>query len=385
MYRKTYIKINEQTLTDNVSEITSTYPEYQYYFGVVKGNAYGHGMHIVNALIKGGVNYLAVATLEEAAAIREFNTEIPILCLEPIDLEHLEDIIKLNVTLTVDSLAYFKELNEAAPKEQINVHIKLDTGMNRLGIKDKDELDTLYLLDRHENVFIEGIYTHLATSGVNDEYYDIQMEKFLFLTRNIDLSLIPIVHVGRSLILVHHKKPDFVNGVRLGICMYGFSQSLSMPTGIRKFKRDLLLKFKHISPSILQNSLKLKTAFSLHSTVLSVKRVKKGEFVGYGAAFKAKEDMNVATVAIGYYDGMNAALGKVIVNGKVCPILGELCMDMTLIKVPNSTAVGDDVEIFGEKITVRQAARNAHSSAYKMLTGITSRVPRVYGDEEYYL
>ena len=385
MYRKTYVKINEQTLTENISEIVSKYPEYNYYFGVVKGNAYGHGMHVVNALIEGGVNYLAVATLEEALAVREFNSDIPILCLEPISLDFLDTVIQYNVSLTVDSLDYFLRLNETALQKKVNVHIKLDTGMNRIGIKDKSELESLFHSARHHNVFVEGIYTHLATGGINDPYYEEQMNTFCKLTENIDLTQIPIIHVGRSLILVHHKKPDFVNGIRLGICMYGFAQSIPEPTGLHKLKRKALLFFKHISPAILQNDLKLNTAYSLYSTVISVKKLNKGEFVGYGAAFKATEDMTVATIAIGYYDGMNAALGKVLVNGAECPILGELCMDMTHIKVPENTSVGDTVEIFGNKIGVRQAARTAGTSAYRLLTGITSRVPRIYGDQEYYL
>ncbi len=385
MYRKTYVKINEQTLTENISEIASKYPEYEYYFGVVKGNAYGHGMHIVNALIDGGVNYLAVATLEEAIAVRQFNTDIPILCLEPIPLGFLDTVIQYNVSLTVDSLDCFLMLNEAAPSKKIKVHIKLDTGMNRIGIKDKSELEALFRTTRHPNVFVEGIYTHLATAGINDPYYEQQLNTFCKLTENIDLTQIAIIHMGRSLILVHHKKPDFVNGIRLGICMYGFSQSIPEPIGLHKLKRKAMLYFKHISPAILQNDLRLNTTYSLYSTVISVKKLKKGEFVGYGATFKANEDMTVATIAIGYYDGMSTALGKVMVNGAECPIIGEICMDMTHIKVPEDTAVGDTVEIFGNKISVRQAANAAGISAYRLLTSITSRVPRIYGDEEYYL
>lgn len=385
MYRKTYVKIDESVLFENVRNICENYPEYKYYFGVVKGNAYGHGMHIVNSLIKGGVNYLAVATLEEAEKIRKYNIEIPILCLEPISLEFIEEILRLNITLTVDSLDYFKELNELSFENTLRVHIKLDTGMNRLGIKDKQEVDALFSLQKRDNIIIEGIYTHLATSGINDPYYDIQMQNFKEITRDIDLTKIPIVHIGRSLILVHHKKEYFVNGVRMGICMYGFSQSLPEPTGIKKIKRDFLCKLKNISPSILSNTLKLKTAFSLYSTVLSVKKVKKGEFVGYGATYKAESDMTIATIAIGYYDGMKKGFKHVMLNSHRCEILGELCMDMTAIKVPPDTRVGDTVEIYGDKIPVRIAARNASSSAYRVLTDITCRVPRVYGEEEIYL
>ncbi len=385
LYRNTYAEINEEILHANVCEIVKNYPEYKYYFGVVKGNAYGHGMHIVNSLIKGGVNYLAVATLEEAIKVREFNVDIPILCLEPISLEFIEDIIKYNVSITVTSLDYFKALNEITPEKQIKIHIKLDTGMNRLGIKEKDELDKLFSINAHQNVFIEGIYTHLATAGINDFWLEKQIENFKKLTANIDLSSIPIVHLGRSITLVHHKKPDFVNGVRLGICMYGFSQSIPEPSGLHKIKRNIMLKLGRIPDAVLQNNLKLKTAFTLYSTVIDVKKIKKGEFVGYGAGFIANSDMSVATVAIGYYDGVNKAIKNVIVNGKKCEILGDLCMDMTHIAVPENTAIGDKVEFFGDKISIKEASRNAGTSAYKILTGITSRVPRIYNQEEYYI
>ncbi len=385
MYRNTYVKIDEEKLCGNVKEITSRYPEYKYYFGVVKGNAYGHGMYVVNSLIRGGVNYLAVATMEEAVKVREFNGEIPILCLEPISLSFLEDVIRCKITLTVDSLSYFNELNALSPKEKVKVHIKLDTGMNRLGIKEREEVEALFSAPRHENVEIEGIYTHLATSGTSDFFYEKQMRKFSELTENIDLNQIPIVHTGRSLTLVHQKKPSFVNGVRLGICLYGFSQSIPEPQGLRKLKRDLLIKLGKIPDAVLQNSLKLQTAFSLYSSVISVKKVKKGEFVGYGASFIARRDMNVATLAIGYYDGMRDSMKHVFLGGKKCPILGSLCMDMTHIEVPEGVCVGDLAEIFGENISLRHAAREAGVSAYKLLTGITSRVPRLYGEEEYYL
>lgn len=382
MYRKTYAAVNERTLTENVRELVSHYPEYQTYFGVVKGNAYGHGFRVVNALLAGGVNYLAVSSLEEALCVREFNREVPILCLEPVDLQFLDVVIANRITLTVHSADYFRALNQAAPQEKVRVHVKLDTGMNRLGLKTKDEVDTLFsVLDRHENVLIEGIYTHLATTGILDPYYDQQMKKFERLTENIDLSLIPIVHVGRSTTLVHHKKPDFVNGVRMGICMYGFSQSMPVPTGWRKLKRELTLKFKGISPAILQNDLNLKTALSLHSAVLQVKDVKKGEFIGYGANARADEDLTVAILGIGYYDGMDARIGSVRLNGKDCPIWGDICMDMTAVKAPKGTREGDLAEIFGETVSVRKIAQKLGTNAYHVLTGVTTRVERVYTED----
>jgi alanine racemase len=137
--------------------------------------------------------------------------------------------------------------------------------------------------------------------------------------------------------------------------------------------------------AILENSLKLQTAFSLYSEVVAVKKVKKGEFVGYGASFVAESDMNIATLAIGYYDGMKDSMKYVFIGGKMCRIVGSLCMDMTHVEVPEGTSAGDVAEIFGENISVLKVARNAGTSAYKLLTGITSRVPRCYGEEEFYL
>ncbi len=375
MYRKTYAKINETVLTENVLKIRAAYPDFKYYFGVVKGNAYGHGFHIVNALIAGGINYLAVATADEALVVRQIAPEIPILCLEPTDPDFWDVAAKQHITLTVDSLALYQKLCETA-SEPVKIHIKLDTGMNRLGIKDADELKAI-LNTPCEKVMVEGLYTHFATGGTNDPYYDRQIAHFKELTKDIDLAAIPIVHADRSLTLVRHGKTDFTNGVRLGIVMYGFAQSIPAPTGLRKLKHDLLLKKQGISPCRFRNDLDLKTALSLYSTVLAVKSVKKGEFVGYGADWFAVKDTVVATVAIGYYDGMKN-FGRVCIGGKDRAILGELCMDMITVEVDRSVQVGDTVEIFGNEIPIRSAAANAGTSAYKVLTGITDRVERFY-------
>lgn len=379
MYRNTFVSVNKTVLKENVHNITKNYDEYKYFFGVVKGDAYGHGFEVIDALIEGGVNYLAVATPDEAEKVREINKDIPLLCLEPISENAYDFFCENNITFTIDSLDGAKNINGYSFKKNIKVHLKLDTGMNRLGFKKDEELLEAYsILKANENIEIEGIYTHLATSGVNDVYYDRQIANFEKLTKDIDLKKIPIVHIGRSIILVHHQKPDFVNGVRLGICMYGFSGSLPEPAGIRKIKRTLLLKRKGISESILSNDLDLKTAFSLYSEVISVKEVKKGEFVGYGANFTTTEDMTVATLSIGYFDGMSKKLKNVIINGEKCEIIGEICMDMTSVRVPKTVKCGDKAEIFGDKISIRAAANNLGVNAYKVFTSISHRVPRIY-------
>ncbi len=384
MFRKTFCSINEKNLCENVANIRKNYGDYKYCIAVVKGNAYGHGMQVVNALAEGGADYIAVATLEEALKVRKYNGDISLLCLEPICAEGLKTASDNNVTLTVSSLMVLDQVINSGL--QFKIHLKLDTGMHRLGFDNPSDVKSAFdSISKNDNLQLEGIYTHLATSGINDAWYDRQIDRFKRLTDGIDLSAVPMVHIDRSITLVHHKKAEFVNGMRLGICMYGFAQSMATPTGLAKLKRALKMCGKQISQPIFENSLKLKTAMSLYSEIIEIKRVKKGDFVGYGAAFVADCDMNVATVAIGYYDGMNARFGAVYCGEEECPIIGELCMDMTFIKVSDNVKVGDKVEIFGDKISVRKAAAKSGLSAYRLLTGITSRVPRVMNGKEYEL
>lgn len=381
MYRNTYVKIDNQVLTDNIKKITKKYNSYKYYIGVVKANAYGHGDYIVNDLIKGGINYLAVSSLEEAISIRKYNKEIPILVLEPISLDYLKDIEDNDITITIDSLDYTESLSKKKLQRKLKVHIKLDTGMNRLGLKYKDEVTKVVnLLKENKSINLEGIYTHIGTSGLTDIYYDKSIEKFKELTSDIDLKEIPIVHLNRSITLVHHQVYPFETGVRLGIIMYGFSQSIPNPTGLRKLKRDLLVKKLGISESILSNNLDLHTAFSLYSEVISLRKVTKGEYVGYGANYIAPEDIIVATIPIGYNDGIQQSMKYVSINNKLYEIVGDICMDMITVKVDENIKLYDKVEIFGNNISIKDVSRRTNSNAYHLLTGITTRVPRLYSD-----
>ena len=382
MYRKTYALIDENILKDNIEEIKNKYSDYKYYIGVVKNNAYGHGMHVVNSLIEGGINYLAVSSLEEAMMVRKYNRKIPILCLEVIDLDYIYDCINNNVTITVESLDYLEKLDKIKLDYEVKIHLKLNTGMNRLGIKDKKEVNKcVEIINKNKKLLLEGIYTHLATSGISDKYYDDQITKFENLTKDIDLSKIPIVHLGRSLTLVNHDKLPFVNGIRLGIIMYGFSQSItpdkSIKGRLREIKRKHLIKKYNISKTSLQNDLKLNTAFSLYSTVMSIKKVNKDEFVGYGALYFATTDINVAVIPIGYADGITKKYKYVSINNNKYEIIAD-SMDMLMVSVDKSVKVKDKVEIFGDKISIKEASKANGVNSYKLFNMITTRVPRVH-------
>ncbi len=381
MYRKTWAEIDTEVLEKNAREITEKYKDYSYHIGVVKAGAYGHGFGAIHALIRGGINYLAVATPEEALAVREENRSIPVLILEPYIRrpEVVEIALKNDLTLTVDSLADAARLAGTPLPSPLKVHLKLDCGMNRLGIKRKEEVEeAVSLLSGKENLILEGIFTHFATGGILDPYYDKSLATFRHLTEGIDLKKIPIVHINRSITLVHHEKLEFETGTRHGILLYGFSQSIPEPKGLRRLKRLLTLKRLGISPCILENDLKLETAFSLFGEVISIREVKKGERIGYGAQGVAPEDQRIATLSIGYHDGVDSSLGEVFIGQKRYPIVGSACMDMITILVDGSVSVGDVAELFGKNISVSQAARKSGVNAYRLLTGIGPRVPRVY-------
>lgn len=381
MQRKTYALINGDTLTQNVLEIKKQYPDYEYYFGVVKNNAYHHGMKCVLDLIRGGVNYLAVSSLEEALQVRKYTSDTPILCLEPIDLEYLLDAINNEITVTIDSLEYAKEVVKLDLFDLLKVHLAVDSGMKRLGFTtSKDFKEAYNLLRENPHVLVEGVFSHFATSGIMDPYWDKQVDTFLEITKDISLEEIPIVHFGRSLTLVNHEKLPFCNGIRLGIILYGFAQNMpdghSLKSKFRIMKRRFLQKKYHCSETRLTNSLQLKTAMELYSTVMSVRKVHIGDVVGY-TTYKVKEEGYILTLPIGYADGVTRDFQEVYVKGKFLPIVAD-CMDMLLVFSPEKIAIGTEVEIFGAHIPISKVCFRIHTNAYHLFNQISHRVVRIH-------
>ena len=379
MYRKTYAVIDSEKLKRNTKEIIKKYNKYNYYIAVVKNNAYHHGIKIVNDLIEAGINYLAVSSLEEALEIRKINNEIPILVLEPISLDFIDDCQMNNITLMIEKLDDLKKLNDKKLTYSQKIHLKIDSGMNRLGFKEKSEInEAIKIIGENEKIILEGLFTHFATSGRNDSYYDQQLATF-------NLKDIPIIHIDRSLTFVSHKKPSFVTGLRLGIVLFGFNGSIKPTKNIKgklsNLKRQFVLKRNHISESILENHLKLETTFSLYSTVMSIRTVKKGEIVGYNGTYKAKKEERVATIPIGYADGVTKEFQNVAINGKKYKIIND-AMDMLSVLVDESVKIDDKVEIFGDTITIREVTTKLNINSYHLFNLISNRVPRIHKDKE---
>lgn len=370
--RNTYALINLKNLKHNIKEIKKYYNDYKYYIGVVKANAYGHGDIIAKSLEEAGLNYLAVSSLEEAISVRKY-TKLPILCFGYIDLKDIDLVIKNNITLSIISYEYYKELLKV--NKNIKVHLKINSGMNRFGINDQNQVKEIVDNLKNSKIELEGIYTHLATSGVSDPYYDYQIEKFKELTKLINLKEIPIVHIFNSLGLARHKKLPFTNGVRLGLMMYGFTYNIGKMSIKNKLKRRLKLHFLKVSKTILTNNLKLKKVLSLHSEVININKIKEGEFVGYNASYIAPYDTSIAVIPIGHADGITNNYKQVIINNKLYDIVG-LCMDYIMVKVDEKVKLHDKVDLINEQISVGMIA--GKDSPQHVLVSISNRVDRKY-------
>ena len=352
MYRNTYVQIDLQNIKENVQKIIKKYSNYKYYFGVVKADCYGHDdVKTVKAIIDGGCNYLCVATLEEALEIRKEIKDIPILCLGVILKDYIDVCKMKNITVTIPSLEYAKELkNENI--ENLKVHIKINTGMNRLGIKESEELKEVYKILEKKNANIEGVYTHIYEAS-DKQKYDIKIEKLEELLENIPKEKISIIHTSASEAMSNYNKIDDVNGCRLGIIMYGFTEN---------------------------KELDLKSTFSLKSQVIQINNLKPGETVGYNGKYIAKENEKIAVVSIGYADGiLRKNTGRtVFINEKEYKIVGNICMDMLFVKVDDTVKLYDTVEILKDIEHIESVAKYLDTIPYEIMCSIGKRVPRKY-------
>ena len=349
MYRNTYVEINLNNLEKNIKTLIKRYKDYKYYFGVVKADCYAHGMKCINKVIDAGCNYLAVATLDEALEIRKKFKNISILCLGIIDIKYLLLCLKNNITVTISSLDYLKSIKKNM--NNLKVHIKVNTGMNRLGVNNKDEFNEIFNLIKEKKMYLEGIYTHIYNT-YNKESSLNQFKLFEKITSNINLNEIPIIHVGASEVTEFYKKREYANGCRLGISMYG------------------LVDYKDIN---------FKSTFRLVSEVIQINNVENG-IVGYNGLYKVKEKEKIAIIPIGYADGIiRKNTGRyVFINDKKYKIVGNICMDMLFVKIDKSVKIHDKVEVIKDINHIKEIAEYLDTIPYEVICSISKRVPRIY-------
>ena len=348
--RNTYLQIDKNKIKENIKNIINKYSEYKYYFGVVKANCYGcdnDNLEITEAVIEAGCNYLAVATLEEAIKRRKKCKNIPILILGHTNKSYIQEAIKNDITVTIHSQ---ESLDEIIKQNLIGLkaHIKINTGMNRLGIS--QNLKQIYSKCLENNINIEGIYTHIYNANNKDDY-NKQISKFRNLLKQIDISKIEIIHIAASEALINYSKVKEANGCRLGIIMYGFSEKI-----------------------------KLKSPIKLYSEVVQINKLKKGETVGYNGIFKANKDTQIAVIPIGYADGIiRKNTGRsVYINNKEYKIVGNICMDMLFVEIDKEVKLYDKVEILKDNKHIQDIADYLETIPYEIICEIGNRVPRKY-------
>ena len=368
MYRQNQIIIDLDAIHHNYLLMKGQVPPDVRVMAVVKANAYGHGiLEVAKTIVDAGGNDLAVAIPEEGILLRDHGITANILVLGAATEVAAEVAVERELTLTVFEPSMVRALEEAAQTlgKPAYVHIKLDTGMNRIGLKTEGEADALALaLAQAPHVQATGIYTHFADAdhltdaGDVNAYTQQQLKEFETLRAHFDPS-IP-AHVSNSAMSLVAPEANF-NMIREGISLYGYPP---VPTG---------LDFRHV--------------LRWESEVVYVKELCAGCSIGYGCTYTTDHPMRIATVAVGYGDGYHRLMsnrGQMLVNGKRANIVGRICMDQTMIDVTEipDVQVGTQAVLIGqqgnETIGANELAAWAETISYEVLLAITTRVPRTY-------
>lgn len=380
---KSSVIINKNNIGHNARVIKNTFKDYKYYMAVLKGNAYGHGMEIVNEVIENGFNYIAVFSIDEALEIRKYNKDIPILLLCPILIEHLDIAKKNNLTITVHDINYLKELVKHDYK--LKVHLKLDTGLNRLGFKDKAEVVYAVNSIKESNYILEGIYSHFSTIGLFDPYYDRQVRKFKELTSLLDLNEIPMIHFSSSVILLTHKKIECVNTLRCGILLYGYNvcpfiSNKGLKNKLRNIRNNYYQRKYKLSKLTTNITIDVKPSMKFVTRILQIKNIRVGETIGYGA-YQAKENMKIAILPIGYSNGIGKGKRYVLINGNKYYSIGEIAMNMMAVAIDDRVSIDDEVIVLGDNLTLGQVSDFNNASLSETLINIGSNNNIVYKED----
>lgn len=368
--RPVWAEVNLDNIINNIKEIKKNINGEEI-IAVVKANAYGHGaVDVAPVLIENGADRLAVAMLSEALELREAGIKVPILILGYTDVAFSEMLINNDIEQTVYSLDYAKELSKKAEAlgKVAKIHIAVDTGMGRIGfLPNEKSVEEVVEISKLSNLRITGIFTHFSNADEQDKgYAHNQIEKFNSFINEIEKREVNLglKHISNSASIIDIEDAHY-NAIRPGIILYGY----------------------YPSDYINKDKLKLMPALSLKCQVIHVKELPKGEYIGYGRKFRTERDSVIATLPIGYADGYVRGLyekAHVIINGKLAPVVGKICMDQCMVDVTDigPVKVGDEVVLLGEDNGVKNnaddMAKMLDTINYEILCMIGRRVPRIY-------
>lgn len=366
----TWAEINLKNIGHNLEQIKNCLKENMKICCVVKANAYGCGsVEVAKYLQNKNVDFFAVARIEEGLELRKNNVNLPILCLGYTDISMIREAINENISITVYDLEYAKKINEISKElnKIAKIHIKIDTGMSRLGFLPELAIESIEEINKLKNIYIEGIFTHFAKADEKDKSATlIQLEKYKKVIEelnNIGVN-IPIKHVANSAATIDLDE-DLFNMVRVGIILYGYYPS-----------------------DEVNKEVKLKPCLKLKSSVTNVKILGENIGISYGHVYKTNEKCKIVTISIGYADGFNRIQKnpKVSINGEILDVVGRICMDQCMVKAPldMDIKIGDEVTIMDndiKELSVEENAKRNDTINYEVLCMINRRVTRVYEDD----
>ncbi|MGB3183070.1 MAG: bifunctional UDP-N-acetylmuramoyl-tripeptide:D-alanyl-D-alanine ligase/alanine racemase [Cyclobacteriaceae bacterium] len=361
----TVLEINLDALTNNLNFYRSKIAPGTRLMVMVKAFAYGSSLGEVAHLLQfHRVDYLAVAYADEGVALREQGIHLPIMVMNP-SPDSFDKLLRANLEPEIYSFSLLEELGKflEGTGRSIKVHLKIDTGMRRLGFEPTELPDLVERLRKYPGISVTGAMSHLA--GAEDEHHEAfshqQAAAFTnACTRLNEAGMKPLRHLLNSAGILRY--PQYhLDMVRLGIGLYGIETNK-------------------------EEQHRVQSISSLKTTISQIKHIRRGETIGYGRSETAKKDMEIATIAIGYADGYDRGfsngVGEVIVRGRRAPVIGKVCMDMTMVDVSGMEArEGDEVIIFGSEMSVTELAGRIDTIPYEILTNISERVKRVFVKE----
>lgn len=364
-YRPTWAEVRLDNLSYNLAQIKKRLSAKIKVMVTVKADAYGHGLiPVAKKLVDYGVDYLGVASIDEGIKLREAGINLPILVLGLILETDIEPLFTYGLTVTVCTESFARVLNIKAKSlgKIINAHIKVDTGMGRIGVLYREALRTIKKIHSLKFINIEGVFTHFALADVNEEFTFTQISFFGRLVAKLreDNIHIPLVHAANSSGIINFKESHF-NMVRPGLVIYGLSPGKNI-------------------------GIDLKPLLSLKTKIVYVKKVPRGYGISYGHTYVTSKPTTIVTLPIGYGDGYPRNLSNqasVLIKGKCFKISGRVCMDQIMVDVGNtSVKAGDEAVLIGSqgknKIIVEDLADLSGTIPYEIVCGLGSRIPRVY-------
>lgn len=366
IYRPTKVTIDLSAIIHNLGVVKKLVGREVKILAVVKSDAYGHGMLRVCGHLKEKIDFFGVASIDEAILLRKAKIKKPILIFENSFCVYAKEIIDYDITPTVCSLDLAHSLNKQALKKgkRINVHIKVDTGMGRLGIWHKEALDFIRKIKKFSHLNIEGLYTHFPCADTNVSFTQKQIAYFKNLIDELRRAQIhiPICHAANSMGIIGYKESHF-DMVRAGLMIYGL------------YPKDGL-----------ETSLKLKPALSLKSRIIFLKKTPRGRTISYGGTFTTSKPTFIATIPVGYNDGYFRNLSnksQVIIKGKLCKIVGRVCMDQLMADCLDAPVkLGDVVTLIGRgndcAVSVEELSALAGTIPYEIACSIGKSSPRFY-------